>query len=497
MGRNIITECPACHTRFQVTQGQLNIASGKVRCGACLEVFNAEVYRCDDLDDPLESMIRPPEAPAISDQSHKDPLFDSIEIPPFSPPASPHEGIDKRYAPADHLPESVIEPPADAPQVQQLPEQLPGLATRQQSERLQSEADTGLPLTEEDLLYQADPLLAEPQTTEEISETDTAPPAEAPQEQPPLPAAEPADLDQPVSELLHPVGQAQNPQQFDLIDTDRLQSSETGSGNNESPAAAPEATPEIAPDIAPETEPDIAPETEPATVLEAKPGYTLSPDSEDTPRTDSPQSDNNPAPEPPATEQETSSPAKEPQQPAVTSFRAEPVMIRTTIEEPSSRPLGWAILSLLAIMLLAGQYLWFNRQQLNSDPRLHPVYALACEYIPCQLNAPIMLDQISTRKLIIVEHPDYQGVLSVNLLLENHAGFAQPYPAILLAFSDRLGKLISERLFQPSDYLQPDNLDEMPAQQTVEIHFDILDPGRRALSYEASLKAPTPPEKQK
>ncbi|MBN1006273.1 DUF3426 domain-containing protein [Amphritea pacifica] len=478
MGRNIITECPACHTRFQVTQGQLNIASGKVRCGACLEVFNAEVYRCDDLDDPLESIIQPPEAPATSDQSHKDPLFDSIEIPPFSPPASPHEDINKRYAP-DHLPESVIEPPADAPRVQQLPEQLPGWATRQQSERLQSEADTGLPLTEEDLLYQADPLFAEPQTTEEISETDTAPSPEAPQGHPSLPATEPADLDQPVSELLQPVGQPQNPQQFDLIETDRLQPSATSSGNNETPATAP--APDIAPDIAAETEPES--------------GHALASDSEDSSRIDSPQSDNNAVPEPTAAKQEPP-PAEGPQQPAVTSFRAEPVMIRTTTAKPSSRPLGWAILSLLAIMLLAGQYLWFNRQQLNSDPRLRPAYALACQYIPCQLNAPIRLDQISTRKLIIVEHPDYQGVLSVNLLLENRAGFAQPYPAILLAFSDRLGKLISERLFQPSDYLQPDNPDQMPAQQTVEIHFDILDPGRRALSYEASLKAPTPPEKQ-
>lgn len=41
MARTIITECPACFTRFKVTPGQLQLAAGKVRCGACLLVFKA------------------------------------------------------------------------------------------------------------------------------------------------------------------------------------------------------------------------------------------------------------------------------------------------------------------------------------------------------------------------------------------------------------------------------------------------------------------------
>jgi len=34
-----------------VKQGPLKIASGTVRCGACLDVFSADVQRRDDLDD--------------------------------------------------------------------------------------------------------------------------------------------------------------------------------------------------------------------------------------------------------------------------------------------------------------------------------------------------------------------------------------------------------------------------------------------------------------
>ena len=35
------TQCPNCQTRFRVTEEQLGIAKGKVRCGNCMKVFNA------------------------------------------------------------------------------------------------------------------------------------------------------------------------------------------------------------------------------------------------------------------------------------------------------------------------------------------------------------------------------------------------------------------------------------------------------------------------
>lgn len=35
------TRCPKCETRFRVTDAQLSVAGGKVRCGSCMAVFNA------------------------------------------------------------------------------------------------------------------------------------------------------------------------------------------------------------------------------------------------------------------------------------------------------------------------------------------------------------------------------------------------------------------------------------------------------------------------
>ncbi len=51
------TQCPQCETRFRVTDEQLSVARGKVRCGNCMNVFNAVEYQV------LPETPRPPPPP--------------------------------------------------------------------------------------------------------------------------------------------------------------------------------------------------------------------------------------------------------------------------------------------------------------------------------------------------------------------------------------------------------------------------------------------------
>lgn len=37
------TECPNCHTLFRITEAQLDMADGMVRCGYCKEIFDARI----------------------------------------------------------------------------------------------------------------------------------------------------------------------------------------------------------------------------------------------------------------------------------------------------------------------------------------------------------------------------------------------------------------------------------------------------------------------
>src|SRR5690606_20077625 len=45
------TQCPKCETRFRVTDEQLSIAGGKVRCCSCMSVFNAVEHQVASLSD--------------------------------------------------------------------------------------------------------------------------------------------------------------------------------------------------------------------------------------------------------------------------------------------------------------------------------------------------------------------------------------------------------------------------------------------------------------
>ena len=87
----LIAECPSCQTRFRVTAEQLAVANGRVRCGACLAVFDArETEVRDDKPapaDPLDVLLEvdPVAAPTAESGAAKEtvasPIHAGIEEP--------------------------------------------------------------------------------------------------------------------------------------------------------------------------------------------------------------------------------------------------------------------------------------------------------------------------------------------------------------------------------------------------------------------------------
>ena len=68
------TQCPHCGASFRITQAQLTKASGRVRCGACKQVFNA----LEGLVDPVVSAQSAASAPR-SDQVESSPYVRALE----------------------------------------------------------------------------------------------------------------------------------------------------------------------------------------------------------------------------------------------------------------------------------------------------------------------------------------------------------------------------------------------------------------------------------
>jgi predicted Zn finger-like uncharacterized protein len=74
------TRCPKCETRFRVTEAQLSVASGKVRCGNCMAVFNAIEHR---ISEGLSGTASPKSSPTAPEQQE----------PPADPGFTPDEDL--------------------------------------------------------------------------------------------------------------------------------------------------------------------------------------------------------------------------------------------------------------------------------------------------------------------------------------------------------------------------------------------------------------------
>lgn len=65
MSDSFVTQCPHCQTRFRVTHHQLGVARGVVRCGACMQMFNAAKQLLEAHRAQSEAAEQPLQAPAL------------------------------------------------------------------------------------------------------------------------------------------------------------------------------------------------------------------------------------------------------------------------------------------------------------------------------------------------------------------------------------------------------------------------------------------------
>ncbi|GGO82317.1 hypothetical protein GCM10011348_23430 [Marinobacterium nitratireducens] len=186
-------------------------------------------------------------------------------------------------------------------------------------------------------------------------------------------------------------------------------------------------------------------------------------------------------------------PAPLPPRLSVDDLHAEPLQLQREPEPASPTAiLGWSLGCLFALALLASQLVWFNRLEWSQQERLAGFYEILCNQVRCNIPPRRDIDSIRNLQLVVRAHPQYQEALSVHLLLENDAGFDQPFPAIDLTFADIRGRTVAERRLQPGDYLDPAlNPLRMRHREPYQINLEVLDPGRRAVSYEVELAPAT------
>ncbi|MDQ2078236.1 DUF3426 domain-containing protein [Marinimicrobium sp. ABcell2] len=167
----------------------------------------------------------------------------------------------------------------------------------------------------------------------------------------------------------------------------------------------------------------------------------------------------------------------------------EPVEMAWTPSSNKRRKLLWAGLALLGGLVLVAQIAWLQFERLSRLEPYRGFYAVVCPFLGCEL--PVLRDpsQIRAANLVVRSHPDVDGALSVDAILLNNAPFEQPFPDLVLEFSNLEGEIVAERRFTPEEYLSGELSGRtlIPRNQPVHLTLELVDPGLEAVNYRAYI----------
>ncbi|MEN0037162.1 MAG: DUF3426 domain-containing protein [Cellvibrio sp.] len=149
----------------------------------------------------------------------------------------------------------------------------------------------------------------------------------------------------------------------------------------------------------------------------------------------------------------------------------------------------WPSLSLLALIALIVQVGWFKFDYFSRAEPYRTGYLFLCPYIGCQVPTLVDTSRIVASNLVVREIPETPGALAVDVMIINNAPFEQPYPDLILVFTDINEKTVASRRFTPKEYLGGEvaGQDLMPQNQKVHISLDMIDPGPHAVNYHIDI----------
>lgn len=149
----------------------------------------------------------------------------------------------------------------------------------------------------------------------------------------------------------------------------------------------------------------------------------------------------------------------------------------------------WLVLCTLAFALAVGQLAYFKFDTLSRIEPYRNYYSISCKLLDCRLPTLVDISKIRTANLVIRSHPQAEGELLVDAVLQNDAPFDQKFPSLDLIFTDINNQPIAAKRFKPSEYLAGELAGRtvMPSQQPIHIALQIEDPGPSAINYQMTI----------
>ncbi|RAU39819.1 MULTISPECIES: DUF3426 domain-containing protein [unclassified Pseudomonas] len=450
MTDSFVTQCPHCQTSFRVSHAQLSVARGMVRCGSCLQVFNAAKQLLEKSAQALTSTAAPTSAPAQSDPQPAIIAPHSVTVAqPAPPPARQADHtVDLDSLDLDDL-------DVELARLEQREIQLPESFGRAQPSKEHEVESFSARRDEPDVAPEDwNPALSHddinrlPELRAEVVE-ERGDPLESDARQEPI-VGEASDPDDHRTEPSLSMAS-------DAVDDERYPSEHVRATENAQSAA-------------------------PAERLSAL-------DDEDDHPSARHEIDEDDGPS--LGKGKRSEPGLRDQ--ALLDLMDDPLQLSWQKPKPRwGRRLLWLALALIALGALAGQYVWYHFDELARQDQYRPWFQDICPQVGCKVPSKVDIKLLKSSNLVVRSHPEFQGALVVDAIIYNRASFSQPFPLLELRFADTNGQLIASRRFKPGEYLSGElaGKDEMPPQTPIHIALDILDPGPKAVNYSLSFRSP-------
>lgn len=148
--------------------------------------------------------------------------------------------------------------------------------------------------------------------------------------------------------------------------------------------------------------------------------------------------------------------------------------------------------ALLLVLLLGGQWLYFQREILAREPGWRPLVTGFCALADCRLPLVRRPEQVALLSRTLQTHPERPGAMLLTATVVNR-GPPQPWPQLGVTLRRMNGEVAARRWFAAEDYLdlsaaaraaaQP-----MPAGEPYPVRLAFLDPGQGANNFELDFR---------
>lgn len=157
-------------------------------------------------------------------------------------------------------------------------------------------------------------------------------------------------------------------------------------------------------------------------------------------------------------------------------------------QQAAGRPRRWPGLLLIALLLvtLSAELAWWQKDRYARLDPWRGLYQSACDLLGCELPPQQDLANVRPTNVLVRNHPTVDNVKLLDAILTNQAPFRQPFPTLVLEYTDINGERVADQAFAPADYLRGEltGIKLMPTNTRIYVSIPFRAPGAEAVNYQ-------------